>query len=562
MTDARSLTEAIEQYETQLSQVDTTLSATPKGPDRDNLLSLKSDIEELISLTRESLRSLEGNEDKKNDDEEFDEEEDPLDKEYALFKAELEKPSDESTRQEDTADVASSGIEDELKELEGMKCKAPYGGTWGGIGYHNAMICSVYRNDDEDIKDIHDIKASRTADRLSISMRDTYFQSARFFLRLLNLTVNQVRVFFLNPTHREMIPCSYFLDGSCKFTDENCHYSHGEIVSFSSLREYKAPDFSSIKMGSRILAKRKNNTWHRSVVLKLPEKEGDECRVKFEASGEIIEADLQNLLPLNDTDLEMSDTSDDSEDDDDDDSKPNSPSHSEEHEKSAHRSLLTLQSGEPLGNWEKHTRGIGSKLMMQMGYVMGTGLGKLADGRVEPVEATVLPAGKSLDHCMQLREFVGDDEDLVSAERKMRKQQQKAAKQQRKLEQQRERQYLRDKERENSNVFNFINKTLGDKPKDDNEAGSSRKKKRLKTESNRNLNVANFQVGEDISRLERQSCKLKESLARHVEGSALYNSIAMKYRETQRELTDLRASEKSIVAEQNQRKSNAKLTVF
>ncbi|XP_011332346.2 zinc finger CCCH-type with G patch domain-containing protein isoform X2 [Ooceraea biroi] len=529
MTDARSLTEAIEQYETQLSQVDTTLSATPKGPDRDNLLSLKSDIEELISLTRESLRSLEGNEDKKNDDEEFDEEEDPLDKEYALFKAELEKPSDESTRQEDTADVASSGIEDELKELEGMKCKAPYGGTWGGIGYHNAMICSVYRNDDEDIKDIHDIK---------------------------------VRVFFLNPTHREMIPCSYFLDGSCKFTDENCHYSHGEIVSFSSLREYKAPDFSSIKMGSRILAKRKNNTWHRSVVLKLPEKEGDECRVKFEASGEIIEADLQNLLPLNDTDLEMSDTSDDSEDDDDDDSKPNSPSHSEEHEKSAHRSLLTLQSGEPLGNWEKHTRGIGSKLMMQMGYVMGTGLGKLADGRVEPVEATVLPAGKSLDHCMQLREFVGDDEDLVSAERKMRKQQQKAAKQQRKLEQQRERQYLRDKERENSNVFNFINKTLGDKPKDDNEAGSSRKKKRLKTESNRNLNVANFQVGEDISRLERQSCKLKESLARHVEGSALYNSIAMKYRETQRELTDLRASEKSIVAEQNQRKSNAKLTVF
>lgn len=57
---------------------------------------------------------------------------------------------------------------------------------------------------------------------------------------------------------------------------------------------------------------------------------------------------------------------------------------------------------------------------------------------------------------MELREFAGGDKDLFSAERKMRKQQQK-------LEQQREKQYQREKERENSNVFNFINKTLGDK---------------------------------------------------------------------------------------------------
>lgn len=67
-----------------------TLSVTQKGPERENLLSLKSDIEELISLTRESLQSLEGNnsenKDEHDENEDSDNTEDPLDKEYALFK--------------------------------------------------------------------------------------------------------------------------------------------------------------------------------------------------------------------------------------------------------------------------------------------------------------------------------------------------------------------------------------------------------------------------------------------------------------------------------------------
>lgn len=256
---------------------------------------------------------------------------------------------------------------------------------------------------------------------------------------------------------------------------------------------------------------------------------------------------------------------------------------------------------------------MGSKLMMQMGYIIGTGLGKRGDGRIEPVEATVLPQGKSLgwfksfktimqciidlfhfsDHCMELRELAGGDKDLFSAERKMRKQQ-------RKLEQQRKKQYQREKQKDDKNVFNFINKTLGDKrklknknmtmhlknityhisplniiniyiiqvslislsAKDDNAASSSQNKDKLKAESNRNLNVASFQVAETISHLEKESLKLKETMARHAKGSILYNNIMVKYDEIQKELTNLRASEKSIVAEQNQRKNKAKLTIF
>lgn len=64
--------------------------------------------------------------------------------------------------------------------------------------------------------------------------------------------------------------------------------------------------------------------------------------------------------------------------------------------------LIAHHDPSSFGHWEKHTKGIGGKLMTKMGYVYGSGLGKEGEGRIEPVQAVVFPPGRSLGTYIQV----------------------------------------------------------------------------------------------------------------------------------------------------------------
>ncbi|KAL0895803.1 hypothetical protein ABMA27_011839 [Loxostege sticticalis] len=545
---------SLSQYNDQLSMVNEALTTVQESNERESLLALQSELQELIQLTQESLDALVAKESTSDSGETAPapapkDENNELDDEYALFMQEMAKSGayegndqDQPECSKDLANSKKDDIEDELATLLGMKCAVYHTHKWGGQPtLHNAMVSEVIpRQNDDQFADL------------------------------------QVRVLFTHPTHAEMLPCPFYLDGDCRFEDEQCRYSHGAVVPLSHLKDAIDPNFNSIKVGSSILVKlkppegedisltkkssEKFHLWHRAIV-KNVDLEKRSCTAKLEhgvqtgekrkSGSEEIFVKFEEIFPLNVENDDSSDSDDSLSDTEYPESKTLRPE-----EASEGRALLiekSLMNNAPaMGEWERHTRGIGSKLMLAMGYVPGSGLGAEGAGRVVPVEARVLPVGKSLDHCMAISEKHAGQDPLKVEQRLKRLQ--------KKEEERNKRAYEREKEREKRNVFNFINRTLGDNV--DDQETSTASPIDIKQSTNKDLNIEHFKLTEDTKRIEKDLLKLNSSLSRYPPGSNGHNNVKAQILEKNKELSILRNREKQISYEQRHRKDKQKMTVF
>ncbi|KAK3533484.1 hypothetical protein QTP70_023368 [Hemibagrus guttatus] len=509
--DESSLEQAIETYTAQLQQVEAALACGLSSSDQTDLLNLKEDLVQLIELTESSLVSVKKSQLLASLEDFTTQETAPtetqerpkevnLEDEFNTFYSELSEGASEEP-QAPRPDEDENETEEE-EDISGTKVRAPYYTSWGTLEYHNAMVVCSEEPDGEE---------------------------------------SRVRVLYVHPTHKAMKPCNFFLEGKCRFMD-SCRYSHGEVVCVSELRDFLEADLTDLQQGSSCLAKHDDGIWYPA---KITEIEEGFYTVKFDSlllKEAVLEADC--LIPP----LRQDENSSSSSESDDDLDQCDS-GYAKVLNSSKEEGTVTANSAEFCG-WEAHTRGIGSKLLLKMGYELGKGLGKTLSGRVEPVQAVVLPKGCSLDQCVELtqrktRAAVAKN-NPVSAKRKMKRK--------------------RPSVSTRPDVFDFLNSTLGDSTwptpapscsvsgVEAYQGGKSTK---------RSLNVQLFQTTERMSQVEREIQRLTDSLnSRNGRDAAVISHVEEKLSASRKLLQQLKAQERTIQRAQKKADTHKKMTEF
>ncbi|KAM5246526.1 zinc finger CCCH-type with G patch domain-containing protein isoform 2-T2 [Ctenodactylus gundi] len=512
--DEESLEAALQTYHGQLQQVELALGAGLDASEQADLRQLQGDLKELIELTEASLVSVRKSKLLATLDQQRPTQEDT---EYLAFqkaiaevaevpaspRADLETVCERDSGPEPTEPVREEEGEenDQEDELSGAKVNAPYYSPWGTLEYHNAMVVGTEEAEDG---------------------------------------TPCVRVLYLYPTHKSLKPCPFFLEGKCRFK-ENCRFSHGQVVSVDELRPFQDPDLSLLQTGSACLAKHQDGLWHPA---RITDVDNGYYTVKFDSlliKEAVVEGD-SILPPLRTETAESSDS---------DSGDAGDSSYARVVESG------TVDSGtcsSAFAGWEVHTRGIGSRLLAKMGYEFGKGLGRHAEGRVEPIHTVVLPRGKSLDQCAEIlqkrtkRGQAGTNRPPRCRGNKSRPGGHLPAR----------------------NVFDFLNENLQSRASGTLETGvdppGGRKSKdayHASKSAKQALSLQLFQTEEKIERAQRDIRGIQEALTRNAgRNSMAAAQLEKKLAGAQRQLGQLQAQEAGLLREQRKADTHRKMTEF
>lgn len=537
---AEELLASIEVYQKQLQQIEEALAAAG-NEDKSQLKELQANLLQLLELTLQQLNQQPLSDEVK-DDRGFDSkeqvtetiapsndtnEDNNLDDEFALFKSEIAAIVGEDEPEEETAKYSK----EELEAMVGNHYRAPFTEKWGGLSYHNVVILSLVTRDGGNI----------------------------------NLGKPEVKVLYSQPTSTQMLTCRFFLSGHCKYSEDKCRFSHGKVIPVSEIKEYRDPNYDALVPGSRVLVQHSSDLWTNATVQDILEDRSAFC-IKYDKNKEIAEVTAMQLVPLCCEDS-MEQNSDDDYDDAERLKKPEfikdtNPDSSDDESQIFIPSANWYQNSLScrLGEWEKYTKGIGSKLMLKMGYVVGTGLGREGEGRVEPVTAYVYPQGVSLDRCMELRE-ASNGEELLEVEKRLdrekRKEEAKSAQ-------------VAERLRKQTSVFDIINKKLGGKGHTSEDDTDDPKQKPavnicstvLQKDTAKNLNMKNYQISENIRQLEKEVQKMEKAKSRQSNNKAALGIINTKLEAKRLELQKFKEAELKVQGEQQKRRDTKKYCVF
>ncbi|XP_043711302.1 zinc finger CCCH domain-containing protein 18 isoform X1 [Telopea speciosissima] len=362
---------------------------------------------------------------------------------------------------------------------------------------------------------------------------------------------NSARISFLTPTSESMLMCKFFLQQRCRF-GSNCRLSHGVDVSLSSLRSYIPTTWQESLVGSSIWAVSENKAgiWREAELESWDDKLG---------IGQVVFRDDGSSVMRRGDALSLSEYAQMSEEEEEDDSGAEQSDSSAYDEESPQGlgflEATTQQRGiqtdtAVFATWEHHTRGIASKMMANMGYREGMGLGVSGQGMVNPISVKVLPPKQSIDYA--LKSSTNEDNKENQGKKRSRGGKRK-----------RDKKYAaavraaRDEEDLEPDVFSFINSQLSMQSGAQNESAKKQQTKGVgeaKKEDRRSLVAYDDEVRELKVRVE----KLEEMAKRNQKEKVVYEAALRKLNETRNALANAEANHaaalKTVVSKEKEKR--------
>ncbi|PSR91887.1 Zinc finger CCCH domain-containing protein [Actinidia chinensis var. chinensis] len=349
---------------------------------------------------------------------------------------------------------------------------------------------------------------------------------------------NSAKISFLTPISENMLMCKFFLQQRCRF-GTNCRLSHGVDVPLSSLKKYMSTVWEQSLVGSGIWAVSDSNTgiW-REAELESWDDELRVAQVVFRGDGTSSKLGTE-AISLSEyaqmSDEEVSDSSSEQSD-------------SSDYEEDISQGLgflegIALQKGIQtetalFSKWENHTRGIASKMMANMGYREGMGLGISGQGMVDPISVKVFPPKQSLDHALESRENEKNKENRGKkrsrgGKRKRDKKFAAAAK------------AAKEEEESQPDVFSLINSQLAMHG----EAMNGRLEKQQCSkgfgERKKEDRRAILAYDDEVKGLRTQVEKLEEMMIRNKKEKVVYEAAMRKFNEARKALAEAEAAHAS-----------------